>query len=138
MLEKLSDKPKREEKVKRAKAKILSEIEEKLNILKGEMNTSFESAVVQCYALYALKEYINKPSTFLTYKSCSPNEDLIDYYVPEKDIDMWLQESYSFVDHHLRRALESIANNGYRACMAVSDNSIIDIGYVDIIGSVLY
>lgn len=108
MFEKISDEPKRKNKIEKLKQKISKEINEKLreNMNETTENMSIDDLVFivkQSFALVELKEYIdNHP--FMDYESKNHNKDVVVYVVQEKDLDIWLQDDYSFVQNYLLEA----------------------------------
>lgn len=111
MNEKISDKPIREEKVKRVKAKILSEIAKELYAFKEEMkiclldnDDDFNFLAKRIFVLLNLKEYIEDDYSFMAYTYKNPAMDIIIYYVSDECLSIWLQDNYSFVFNFLRQA----------------------------------
>lgn len=100
MSEKLSERPIREEKIKRLKEKILVEIEEEYERLRfwmSEDSEHFDNYVEQYYQLAQLKNYITAEHTFWNYEAMYEKDDYVVYQVSEKTLDIWLQDDYNFV-----------------------------------------
>lgn len=123
MTENISDKPIREDKIKRLKEKALTEIANELNLIKRDMreyisnDKAFDFLVKQSFALLNLKEFIESEYAF---QLCEAEyEDVVVYTVSSKDLDIWLQDDYSFVHNFLIRAEDcgydvfSLLNNHY-------------------------
>lgn len=110
MAEKISDKPIRDEKIKRLKTKILTEIDEEMSVIKNKItlyledNEYFDELIKRSFALLNLKEYIENKHTFQRIEAEYPDRDAVVYMVSDRDIDIWLQEDYSFVLNFLCEA----------------------------------
>lgn len=110
MYEKISDKPIREDKVKRLKIKILTEIEKELKHIKNKMETHwsndrvFDCLIKRSFALLNLKQFIEREDAFTLCEAEYPNEGVIVYQVSDKNLEIWLQEDYSFVTNFLFNA----------------------------------
>ena len=123
MSENISEKPIREDKIKKLKEKVLTEIANEFKLIKRDMrecisnDKTFDFLVKQSFALLNLKEFIESEYAF---QSCEAQyEDVIVYTVSSKDLDIWLQDDYSFVHNFLIRAEDcgydvfSLLNNNY-------------------------
>ena len=122
MSEKLSERPIREEKIKRLKEKILAEIEEeheRLRFWMSEDSKHFDDYVEQYYQLAQLKNYIASEHTLWCYEVMDEKEDYVVYQVTERDLDIWLQDDYNFAMSFMVRicdspwALFDVLNDGY-------------------------
>lgn len=137
MREKISDMPIREDKVKRLKTKILTEIEKELEIIKVEMNEYlsnddvFDYLVKRSFALLYLKQYIEEEYTFMSYEY--QDKDIIIYMVSDKYLEIWLQEDYSFVFNFLFEAEE----NGFNIFPLLTDH-YFGYHFTNIFDSILY
>lgn len=124
MAEKISDKPIRNEKVKRLKAKILAEIDQEMSIIKDEIrmyladNEYFGSLIKRSFALLNLKEYIEGESAFQHIEAEYFDIDAVVYVVSDRSIDIWLQEDYSFVSNFLYR----VEDYGYDVFYILNDH----------------
>lgn len=114
MYEKISEKDKRIEKVKKVKDKILTEIEEQLNKYKKEifdqgidiLDGYYEYLIKENFALLTLKKYLNREETFMQWSQMNNEHDIIIYKVSDRDLSIWLQKDYSFVISYLMKAEE--------------------------------
>lgn len=112
MYDKISDISIREEKVRRLKAKILTEIDEEFKRLQDETkiylssDEFFNHLIKTSFVLLNLKEYIGKENTFMFCEAEYPDDDVIVYTVSDKNLEIWLQEDYSFVFNFLFKAEE--------------------------------
>lgn len=123
MSENKSEKPIREDKIKRLKEKVLAEIANELKLIKRDMRSymsndkAFDFLVKQSFTLLNLREFIESEYAF---QSCEAEyEDVVVYTVSSKDLDIWLQDDYSFTHNFLIRAEDcgydvfSLLNNNY-------------------------
>ena len=113
MYEKISEKDKRIEKVKKVKDKILTEIEDQLKKYKnviseqGIPNDSYEFCVKESFVLYVLRDFLIKENCFMSYAREYKEKDIILYVVSDEDLSIWLQDNYSFVTNYLIKAEEA-------------------------------
>lgn len=109
-MDKLSERPIREEKVKRLKSKILAEIEEEQAYLKfamSEYEDHFDEFLEQYYQLMQLKNYIMAEHSFWNYEASSEKDDYIVYQITEKTLDIWLQDDYNFARAFMLRVYDN-------------------------------
>ena len=114
MNEKISDKPIREEKIKRLKEKILKEIEEELERGKRDLTYDLTNGIEDEYEfkyvihtmhyLYKLREFVNWEHSFNMIYAEYYNFDIVIYAVSMREIDIWLQDDYNFVTQFLFNA----------------------------------
>ena len=112
MFEKISEKDKRIEKVKKVKQKIFSEIEIQLNKNKKEMfeqgieieDSHYEYLTKENFALFILKEYLDQEKSLMQWSRMDYENDIITYKVSDRDLSIWLQADYSFVIQYLMKA----------------------------------
>ena len=112
MYEKISDAPIREEKVRKLKAKICSEIDNiskhvRKEIKRLSVDASKEKSqewnffIAREYALMRLREYIDGIYTFQSIEAEYTNEDIVAYQVSDENLNIWLQEDYNFTSNFL-------------------------------------
>ena len=109
MYEKISDEIIRIEKVKKLKRKILSEINVRLNKYRNvtskiPTDKGYEICIKQSFALLKLKEYIEDKYSFMDYQCRDSSRDIVIYTISDKDLNIWLQEDYSFTINFLIKA----------------------------------
>lgn len=109
MYEKISDEIIRIEKVKKLKQKILSEIDNLLSKYRNGLSENlndrgFEFCIRQSFALLELKKYVENEYSFMSYEAKDYNNDIVVYTISDKDLNIWLQEDYSFVISFLVKA----------------------------------
>ena len=109
-MEKISDFPKRKEKVKRLKEKILFELGREMRLAKRDMLTwlmeeyeeeEFNFLLKVNVALMELKSFVEQENSFMRYTYQNDEEDIIIYCISEEKLDIWLQDGYSFVSNYL-------------------------------------
>ena len=110
MNEKISEKPIREEKIKKLKEKIYSEIDniskrtrkEMLALLSEgidkneEFKKDWDFLVTREFCLARLREYISSGFAFQTIETEYPARDLVIYQVSDEYLNIWLQDDYNF------------------------------------------
>lgn len=101
MYEKISDEIIRIKKVKKLKRKILSEIDDLLSKYRNGLSENlsdrgFEFFVRRSFALLELKKYVETEYSFMSYEVKDYKNDIVVYIVSDKDLNVWLQEDYSF------------------------------------------
>ncbi len=109
MYEKISDEIIRIEKVKKLKRKILSEINVRLNKYRNMTSKipndkGYEICIKQSFALLKLKEYIEDKYSFMDYQCRDSSRDIVIYTISDKNLNIWLQEDYSFTINFLTKA----------------------------------
>lgn len=109
MYEKISDEIIRIEKVKKLKRKILSEIDDLLSKYRNGLSENlsdrgFEFFVRRSFALLELKKYVETEYSFMSYEVKDYKNDIVVYIVSDKDLNVWLQEDYSFAISFLIQA----------------------------------
>lgn len=112
MYNKISDEKIRREKVSKLKEKILFEIGIKLSYIKKRIikhtdDDSFDFYIKTGYALLKLKEYIENDNSFMSYVAKYSDENIIIYTIPDKNLDVWMQKDYFFVQRFLFKVEES-------------------------------
>lgn len=134
MQERISDEPIRKEKVKRLKEKILAEIEKEFENKKKRMSIyedyeDFELFIKESFAMLYLKQYVEKEYSFMSFEAKYYNEDIVIYMVSDRELEVWLQDDYSFLYSFLYEAEQrdynvfSMLNDNY---FGYSFTSVID------------
>ena len=110
MNEKISEKPIRDEKIKKLKEKIYSEID---NITKRtrremrallsegidkneELKKDWDFLVTREFCLARLRDFIADNSAFQTIEAEYPDLNVVIYQVSDEYLNVWLQEDYDF------------------------------------------
>lgn len=108
---KISDENIRQEKVNKLKEKILTEIKERINYCKKNMqlnisDNNFEHYTKEVFALLNLRDYIKSKYCFMDFEIKREKEDFVIYMVQDEDLDIWLQDDYHFTINFLIKAEE--------------------------------
>lgn len=111
MNERISEKAIRAEKVQRLKKRILSELEREQNNVKTLLQQDLSAedyvfAINNAFALVKLKEFLQEDTSFMRVIAANQDQDIIIYNVSDEDLNVWLQDGYSFVCRFLMRAAE--------------------------------
>lgn len=126
MREKYSDFDKRKTKVEKLKEKIRNEIKEAKSlygerldfILKNKNENSFleknnyREALKILFYLERLDIFLDNERAFMDYIEYSKTLDYIIYKIPIKDINVWLNENFNFIDAFLYK-LEKIVQGEF-------------------------
>lgn len=65
---------------------------------------SCEFCIKQSFVLLKLKEYIEDKYSFMDYQYRDAGRDIVIYTISDKDLNIWLQEDYSFITRFLVEA----------------------------------
>lgn len=108
---KISDENIRQEKVNKLKEKILTEIKERINSCKKNIQSNisddnFEHYTKEVFALLNLREYIKSKYCFMDSEIKREEDNFVIYMVQDEDLDIWLQDDYPFVINFLIKAEE--------------------------------
>ena len=113
MYEKISEIPIREEKIKKLKEKILADIDKHLERNRQDMKIfltnnenimqDWDFMISQEFTLLRLKDFIKNEYTFWSIEARYEEEDIIVYQVSDRDINIWLQDDYHFVNSFLSK-----------------------------------
>ena len=138
MYEKISDEIVRREKIRKLKEKIISEIEKEISNCKKELQSNiqdkdFDYCIKECFVLLEIKQYIENDYCFMRYEAKYNDKDIVIYMVSDKDLNIWLQEDYSFVGNYLLKAEEV----GYDVFPILNDK-YFGYDFTNIFDSILY
>lgn len=116
------------------KSKLLDEISNQLVRYKGMLkvctdNEEFAYFVQQNFALLQLKYYVENEHSFMTNKIIG---NTLVYIISEESLDIWLQDSYSFVSNFQLAAEKS----GYNVFPLLNDR-YFEYKFVSIYDSIL-
>lgn len=110
MAEKISESHVREEKVRKVKEKILTEIKKEQERAKWLMQhgnkSMFDVFVEEYYHLMQLKNYMENKNSFSECETMVKDNDYVVYTVATVNIDIWLQENYNFTRNFLSEVEE--------------------------------
>lgn len=138
MYGKISDEIMRKEKVRKVKGKILSEIKTNIDICKKEMQSNisdedFAYCIKECFVLLELKNYLNNDNSFMNYEAKYYDKDIVIYIISDKNLNIWLQEDYSFVS----KFLDKVQDNGYDVFPLLNDR-YLEYNFTSSVNRLLY
>ena len=144
MYEKISEIPIREEKIKKLKEKILADIDKHLARNQRDMKvylTDNEDAiedwdfmVTQEFTLLRLKDFIKNKYTFWSTEARYETKDIIIYKISDRDLNIWLQDDYYFVDSFLSK----IELDGYCDVYQILNDRYFGYEFTDIFDEIKY
>lgn len=145
MLEKISESAIRQSKISALKTKIRKEVEERTCCMQASMRMLLEQETMNdekwgycinlAFFLTQLTEFINWEGAFQNKEAEYPNEDIVIYTIPIDEIDIWLQENFSFVSH-LLSVVEH--DNGFANIAGYLDDRFLSRGLLNIVERTLY
>ncbi len=138
MYEKISDEIVRREKIRKLKEKIILEIEKRISNYKKGLQSNIEDELFNYYikeffVLLELKQYLESDYCFMGYEARYDDKDIVIYMVSDRDLDIWLQKDYSFVENYLLKAEEA----GYNIFSILNDK-YFGYNFTNIFDSILY
>lgn len=138
MYEKISDEIVRRKKIRKLKEKIILEIEKRISNYKKGLQSNIEDELFNCYikeyfVLLELKQYLESDYCFMGYEAKYNDKDIVIYMVSDKDLDIWLQNDYSFVENYLLKAEEA----GYNIFSILNDK-YFGYNFTNIFDRILY
>ena len=138
MYEKISDEIVRREKIRKLKEKIILEIEKRISNYKKGLQSNIEDELFNYYikeffVLLELKQYLESDQCFMGYEAKYNDKDIVIYMVSDRNLDIWLQEDYSFVENYLLKAEEA----GYNIFSILNDK-YFGYNFTNIFDSILY
>ena len=143
--EKISDEPKRQEKVNRLKSKILSDINKKTDVCKRELHSDttldedYSFWVYRYFYLLELKKYIENKYTFMCWTYECEDKDIRIYVINDLYLNIWLQDDYSFVDTFLYKLeFETEIECSYSNMYPYLKDNYFGYNFTDIVDEVLY
>ena len=138
MYEKISDEIVRREKIRKLKEKIILEIEKRISNYKKGLQSNIEDELFNYYikeffVLLELKQYLECDYCFMGYEAKYNDKDIVIYMVSDRNLDIWLQKDYSFVENYLLKAEEA----GYNIFSILNDK-YFGYNFTNIFDSILY
>lgn len=138
MYEKISDEIVRREKIRKLKEKIILEIEKRISNYKKGLQSNIEDELFNYYikeffVLLELKQYLESDYCFMGYEAKYNDKDIVIYMVSDRNLDIWLQKDYSFVENYLLKAEEA----GYNIFSILNDK-YFGYNFTNIFDSILY
>lgn len=144
MREKISEIPIREKKIKKLKAKILEEIDKytkrihenmKHYLINREDDLSiWNYMITEEFSLLRLKEFIEQPKLFQSFKARYDDKDIIIYQVSDEDLNVWSQEDYDFTFNFLCK----IMHEGFSDVYEILSDKFFGYEFTNIIDKIQY
>ena len=144
MYEKISEIPIREEKIKKLKEKILADIDKHLERNRQDMKIfltnnenimqDWDFMISQEFTLLRLKDFIKNEYTFWSIEARYEEEDIIVYQVSDRDINIWLQDDYHFVNSFL----DKMELEGYCDVYQILNDRYFGYEFTDIFDEIQY
>lgn len=144
MYEKISEIPIREEKVRKLKERILVDIEKYLERNRQDMKIylmnnenvieDWDYMISQEFTLLRLKDFIKDEHTFWATEARYEDRDIIVYQVSGKNLDIWSQDDYHFVNSFLSK----MEFDGYCDVYQLLSDRYFGYEFTSIFESVLY
>lgn len=145
MSERISESTIRQSKINALKTKIRKEVEERTYCMQASMRMLLEQETMNAeewsycvnlaFFLTQLTEFINWEGAFQNKEAKYPNEDIIIYTISIDEIDIWLQENFSFVSH-LLSVIEH--DNGFANIAGYLEDRFLSRGLLNIVERTLY
>ena len=117
MYEKISDIENRKKLVNELKNKINKEIKiqrknhNELYKYNDDKDYVVNQIIKEEFAMIKLKEYLDYEYSFMDYSIKYYDKDIVIYYIDISLINIWLQDTFNFVNNYLDKAAENNYNN---------------------------
>lgn len=144
MYEKISEIPIREEKIKKLKTKILTEIDKYTKrtheYIKQYLKNNkiiledWDFMITEEFSLLRLKDFIEQPGLFQTFESRYDDKDIIIYQVSDEDLNIWLQYDYDFTFNFLCK----IKHEGFCDVYEILNDGFFGYGFTNIFDKIQY
>lgn len=140
MYERISDIENRQILVNKLKNKINKEI----NIKRKNHNELYKynddkdyvinQIIKEEFAMIKLQEYLDYEYSFMDYTAKYYDKDIIIYYIDIDLINIWLQDTFNFVNNYLDKAAEHNYNN----ILSILNDKYLGNGFTSVFDTVLY
>lgn len=140
MYEKISDIENRQILVNKLKNKINKEI----NIKRKNHNELYKynddkdyvinQIIKEEFAMIKLQEYLDYEYSFMDYTAKYYDKDIIIYYIDIDLINIWLQDTFNFVNNYLDKAAEHNYNN----ILSILNDKYLGNGFTSVFDTALY
>ena len=140
MYEKISDIENRQILVNKLKNKINKEI----NIKRKNHNELYKynddkdyvinQIIKEEFAMIKLQEYLDYEYSFMDYTAKYYDKDIVIYYIDIGLINIWLQDTFNFVNNYLDKAAEHNYNN----ILSILNDKYLGNGFTSVFDTVLY
>ena len=140
MYEKISDIENRQILVNKLKNKINKEI----NIKRKNHNELYKynddkdyvinQIIKEEFAMIKLQEYLDYEYSFMDYTDKYYDKDIVIYYIDIGLINIWLQDTFNFVNNYLDKAAEHNYNN----ILSILNDKYLGNGFTSVFDTALY
>lgn len=140
MYEKISDIENRQILVNKLKNKINKEI----NIKRKNHNELYKynddkdyvinQIIKEEFAMIKLQEYLDYEYSFMDYTAKYYDKDIVIYYIDISLINIWLQDTFNFVNNYLDKAAEHNYNN----ILSILNDKYLGNGFTSVFDTALY
>lgn len=140
MYEKISDIENRQILVNKLKNKINKEI----NIKRKNHNELYKynddkdyvinQIIKEEFAMIKLKEYLDYEYSFMGYTAKYYDKDIIIYYIDIGLINIWLQDTFNFVNNYL----DKVDENNYNNILSILNDKYLGNGFTSVFDTALY
>lgn len=140
MYEKISDIENRQILVNKLKNKINKEI----NIKRKNHNELYKynddkdyvinQIIKEEFAMIKLQEYLDYEYSFMDYTAKYYDKDIVIYYIDIDLINIWLQDTFKFVNNYLDKAAEHNYNN----ILSILNDKYLGNGFTSVFDTALY
>ena len=140
MYEKISDIENRQILVNKLKNKINKEI----NIKRKNHNELYKynddkdyvinQIIKEEFAMIKLQEYLDYEYSFMDYTAKYYDKDIVIYYIDIDLINIWLQDTFNFVNNYLDKAAEHNYNN----ILSILNDKYLGNGFTSVFDTALY
>lgn len=140
MYEKISDIENRQILVNKLKNKINKEI----NIKRKNHNELYKynddkdyvinQIIKEEFAMIKLQEYLDYEYSFMDYTAKYYDKDIVIYYIDIGLINIWLQDTFNFVNNYLDKAAEHNYNN----ILSILNDKYLGNGFTSVFDTALY
>ena len=140
MYEKISDIENRQILVNKLKNKINKEI----NINRKNHNELYKynddkdyvinQIIKEEFAMIKLQEYLDYEYSFMDYTAKYYDKDIIIYYIDIDLINIWLQDTFNFVNNYL----DKVDENNYNNILSILNDKYLGNGFTSVFDTALY
>lgn len=140
MYEKISDIEKRKNLVNKLKNKINKEIKIKrknhneLYKYNDDKDYVVNQIIKEEFAMIKLKEYLGYENSFMDYSIKYQYKDVVIYYINIDLINIWLQDTFNFVNNYLDKADE----HNYNDILSILNDKFLGNEFTSVFDTALY
>lgn len=140
MYERISDIENRQILVNKLKNKINKEIKihrknhNELYKYNDDKDYVVNQIIKEEFAMIKLKEYLDYEYSFMDYSIKYYDKDIVIYYIDIYLINIWLQDTFNFVNNYLDKAVE----NNYNNILSILNDKYLGNEFTSVCDTVLY